>query len=104
MSPICLDIHVEVDYERVEKRSNNYDRNVSQSLVDLTSSLITRSFRRLVSRVLNAHLFDSSIIQLRLVWMEQGEGRGGGARPRGPDIAACLTACAAFIQVSVVLL
>lgn len=68
---VCLDIPVEVAYERVEKRSNGYGRDVPQSLVDFTSSLITRNFRRLASRVPNAHLFDSTIIPPRLVWSKQ---------------------------------
>uniref|UniRef100_K3X5H8 ACT domain-containing protein n=1 Tax=Globisporangium ultimum (strain ATCC 200006 / CBS 805.95 / DAOM BR144) TaxID=431595 RepID=K3X5H8_GLOUD len=68
---VCLDIPVEVAYERVEKRSNGYGRNVPHSLVDFTSSLITRNFRRLATRVPNAHLFDSNEIPPRLVWSKQ---------------------------------
>ncbi|KAF1314661.1 Acetolactate synthase, small subunit, partial [Globisporangium splendens] len=68
---VCLDISVEVAYERVEKRSNGYGRNVPHSLVDFTSSLITRNFRRLATRVPNAHLFDSTEILPRLVWSKQ---------------------------------
>lgn len=68
---VCLDIPVDVAYERVEKRSNGYGRNVPQSLVDFTSSLITRNFRRLATRVPNAHLFDSNGIPPRLVWSKQ---------------------------------
>lgn len=68
---VCLDIPVEVAYERVAKRSNGYGRDVPQSLVDFTSSLITRNFRRLADRVPSAHLFDSVEIPPRLVWSKQ---------------------------------
>jgi predicted ABC-type ATPase len=68
---VCLDIPTEVAYERVEKRSNGYGRNVPRSLIDFSCSLITRNFKRLASRVPNAHLFDTDGIPPRLVWSKQ---------------------------------
>lgn len=68
---VCLDTPLEVAYERVEKRSNGYGRDVPKLLIDFTASLITRNFRRLAARVPNAHLFASDVIPPRLVWSKQ---------------------------------
>ncbi|CAH0519749.1 unnamed protein product [Peronospora belbahrii] len=68
---LCLDIPVTEAYKRVDKRSSGYGRDVPRSIIDTASSLITRNFRRLASRVSNAHLFDSTGIPPRLVWSKQ---------------------------------
>ncbi|RLN48116.1 hypothetical protein BBJ29_004179 [Phytophthora kernoviae] len=68
---ICLDIPLTDAYQRVDKRSSGYGRDVPRSVIDVASSLITRNFRRLASRVPNAHLFDSTGIPPRLVWSKQ---------------------------------
>ncbi|KAG1689062.1 hypothetical protein DVH05_002830 [Phytophthora capsici] len=68
---ICLDISLPEAYKRVDKRSRGYGRDVPRSVIDTASSLITRNFRRLASRVPNAHLFDSTGIPPRLVWSKQ---------------------------------
>ncbi|RLN55638.1 hypothetical protein BBJ28_00012289, partial [Nothophytophthora sp. Chile5] len=68
---VCLDIPLIEAYQRVEKRSRGYGRDVPRSVIDVASSLITRNFRRLASRVPNAHLFDSTGIPPRLVWSKQ---------------------------------
>ncbi|EGZ07842.1 hypothetical protein PHYSODRAFT_527334 [Phytophthora sojae] len=68
---ICLDIPITEAYKRVDKRSSGYGRDVPRSVIDAASSLITRNFRRLASRVPNAHLFDSMGIPPRLVWSKQ---------------------------------
>ncbi|KAG7399438.1 hypothetical protein PHYBOEH_008952 [Phytophthora boehmeriae] len=68
---ICLDIPLTDAYERVDKRSRGYGRDVQRSVIDVASSLITRNFRRLASRVPNAHLFDSTGTPPRLVWSKQ---------------------------------
>ncbi|KAL4118352.1 hypothetical protein PRIC2_010678 [Phytophthora ramorum] len=57
---VCLDIPIVEAYKRVDKRSSGYGRDVPRSVIDEASSLITRNFRRLASRVPNAHLFDSA--------------------------------------------
>ncbi|GMF43203.1 unnamed protein product [Phytophthora fragariaefolia] len=68
---ICLDIPTTEAYKRVDKRSCGYGRDVPRTVIDVASSLITRNFRRLASRVPNAHLFDSMGIPPRLVWSKQ---------------------------------
>jgi predicted ABC-type ATPase len=68
---VCLDIPLEDAYDRVEKRSNGYGRDVPRVLIDFTASLITRNFRRLAARVPNAHLFASDVMPPRLVWSKQ---------------------------------
>lgn len=69
---MCVDVPVSDAYARVEKRSNNgYGRDVPHSIIDVASALVTRNFRRLASRVPNAHLFDSTVIPPRLVWSKQ---------------------------------
>ncbi|OWZ24658.1 Acetolactate synthase, small subunit [Phytophthora megakarya] len=68
---ICLDIPITEAYTRVHKRSSGYGRDVPRSVIDEASSLITRNFRRLATRVPNAHLFDSTEIPPRLVWSKQ---------------------------------
>lgn len=68
---VCLDIPVDEAYDRVSKRSNGYGRDVPRTLIDFTASLITRNFRRLASRVPNAHLLDSQNMPPRLVWSKQ---------------------------------
>lgn len=68
---VCLDIPVDEAYDRVSKRSNGYGRDVPRTLIDFTASLITRNFRRLASRVPNAHLLDSENMPPRLVWSKQ---------------------------------
>ncbi|KAL4146084.1 hypothetical protein PRNP1_011957 [Phytophthora ramorum] len=68
---VCLDIPIVEAYKRVDKRSSGYGRDVPRSVIDEASSLITRNFRRLASRVPNAHLFDSAGIPPRLVWSKQ---------------------------------
>ncbi|KAE8879244.1 hypothetical protein PF005_g16291 [Phytophthora fragariae] len=68
---VCLDIPTTEAYKRVDKRSSGYGRDVPRSIIDEASSLITRNFRRLASRVPNAHLFDSMGIPPRLVWSKQ---------------------------------
>ncbi|KAF4143707.1 Zeta toxin [Phytophthora infestans] len=68
---ICLDIPLTEAYKRVNKRSRGYGRDVPRAVIDTASSLITRNFRRLASRVPNAHLFDSTALPPRLVWSKQ---------------------------------
>jgi predicted ABC-type ATPase len=69
---VCLDVPVDVAYARVHKRSNNgYGRDVPQDVIDAAARLVARNFRRLASRVPNAHLFDSIGLPPRLVWSKQ---------------------------------
>ena len=58
-------------YKRVDKRSSDFGRDVPRHVIETASSLITRNFRRLASRVPSAHFFDSIGIRLRLVWSKQ---------------------------------
>ncbi|CAH0485867.1 unnamed protein product [Peronospora farinosa] len=68
---VCLDISIMEAYKRVDKRSSGFGRDVPRLVIETASSLITRNFRRLASRVPNAHLFDSIGIPPRLVWSKQ---------------------------------
>ncbi|TMW61140.1 hypothetical protein Poli38472_013603 [Pythium oligandrum] len=68
---VCLDVPLELAYDRVDKRSAGYGRDVPRLLIDFTASLITRNFRRLAGRVPNAHLFASDALPPRLVWSKQ---------------------------------
>lgn len=69
---VCLDVPVDVAYARVHKRSNNgYGRDVPPDVIDAAARLVARNFRRLASRVPNAHLFDSVGLPPRLVWSKQ---------------------------------
>ncbi|KAJ0393122.1 hypothetical protein P43SY_003667 [Pythium insidiosum] len=68
---MCLDVPLELAYERVERRSSGYGRDVPKLLIDFTASLLPRHFRRLAARVPNAHLFASDTMPPRLVWSKQ---------------------------------
>lgn len=69
---VCLDVPVDVAYERVHRRSNNgYGRDVPQDVIDVAARLVARNFKRLATRVPNAHLFDSTGLPPRLVWSKQ---------------------------------
>ncbi|CAI5725403.1 unnamed protein product [Peronospora destructor] len=68
---VCLDIPITEAYKRVDKRCIGFGRDVPRLVIERASSLITRNFRRLASRVPNAHLFDSIGIPPRLVWSKQ---------------------------------
>ncbi|GLE05334.1 hypothetical protein PINS_up014347 [Pythium insidiosum] len=68
---MCLDVPLEMAYERVERRSSGYGRDVPKLLIDFTASLLPRHFRRLATRVPNAHLFASDTMPPRLVWSKQ---------------------------------
>ncbi|CAI5745998.1 unnamed protein product [Peronospora destructor] len=68
---VCLDIPITEAYKQVDKRSSGFGRDVPRLVIETASSLIRRNFRRLASRVPNAHLFDSIGIPPRLVWSKQ---------------------------------